>query len=387
MFLLNLIKGSLQDELDAFFQQLSSSPNHHLTVTKAAFSKARQYLNHTAFIELREALNKRIYDSTHTRTWHGFRLCAIDSSRHNLPNTPDIVETFGLQARCIKPQAKISQCFDVLNQLTLDIDIAPYHHSDREMAKTHLDRIHGNDLFIYDRGYPAFWFYALHKQHNKSFCMRVPSNGIYQYARQFSDSDDVDVLINLAANRDAKKECQQRDLPHQALPLRLIKVHLDTGEKEILITNLIDSNQYPTDVFKALYHLRWPIEEDFKTQKQTLQIERFSGKSVQTVLQDIHAKVLSKNIVQLFINEASVDLRSRYGHRQHEYRINRTRALSQSKHALAKILMGCKPVQIIRYLLNAFLTAVEPVRLNRRYPRKRPVGTRMAIAGTYKPVR
>lgn len=386
-FLLNLVKGSLQDELDGFFQQLGSPKRGGLSISKAAFTKARKYLKHSAFIELRDELNRRIYGTMTTRTWQGFRLCAIDGSRHNLPDTPEVRKAFGLQKRCIKPQAKISQCFDVLNQLTLDVEVAPYYASEREMAQKHISKLQGNDLFIYDRGYPAFWFYALHKQQSKDFCMRVPSNGIYKYARHFQSGNKNDVIIDLPPQRDAKKECKERGLPYDAIRLRLIKVHLPSGEKEILITTLLNKQQYPTKSFKALYNLRWPVEEDFKTLKQRLQIERFSGKSVHAVLQDIHAKVLSKNIIQLMINEASTAIEKEYGHRKHLYKINRTQAISNSKHALVKLIMGITPIRVIRYLLDIFLRVVEPVREGRRYARKGPVGTRMAIAGTYKPVR
>lgn len=386
-FLLNLVKGSLQDELDGFFQQIASSKKGNERISKAAFTKSRKYLKHSAFVELREELNRRIYSTKTMHTWEGFRLCAIDGSRLNLPNTPEVIKEFGLQKRCIKPQAKVSQCFDVLNQLTLDIEVAPYTTGEREIAQTHISKLTGNDLFIYDRGYPAFWFYALHQQQEKDFCMRLPSNGIYKYARNFQDGKENDIVIDLPPQRDAKRECKARGLPYDAIKLRLIKVILPSGEKEILITTLLDKRRYPTKVFKSLYHLRWPVEEDFKTVKQRLQIERFSGKSVHAVMQDIHAKVLSKNIIQLLINEASKEIETQYGHRKHRYRINRTEAISKSKHTLAKVIMGITPLRVIRYLLDTFLRVVEPIRNGRRYSRKRPVGTRMAVAGTYKPVR
>ena len=50
---------------------------------------------------------------------------------------------------------------------------------------------------------------------------------------------------------------------------------------------------------KELTFARWGIEEDYKTLKSRLQIEQFSGKKVQTVLQDIYATVIHKNIVAL----------------------------------------------------------------------------------------
>jgi hypothetical protein len=50
-FLMNMIKGSLQDELDYFFKAIHAEEISTRTVTKSAFSKARKKLHHQAFIE------------------------------------------------------------------------------------------------------------------------------------------------------------------------------------------------------------------------------------------------------------------------------------------------------------------------------------------------
>jgi len=49
-------------------------------------------------------------------------------------------------------------------------------------------------------------------------------------------------------------------LPTQSLRLRLIRVELEDGEVEVLITNLIDEEAFPANAFKELYHLRWGAE-------------------------------------------------------------------------------------------------------------------------------
>jgi hypothetical protein len=85
------------------------------------------------------------------------------------------------------------------------------------------------------------------------------------------------------------------------LKLRLIRVELDTGEVEILITSLLDQQVHPLDQFAELYHLRWPVEEDYKTMKHWIEIENFSGKSVLSIYQDFHAKVFSKNLTSALV--------------------------------------------------------------------------------------
>jgi hypothetical protein len=63
---------------------------------------------------------------------------------------------------------------------------------------------------------------------------------------------------------------------------------------------------YPTSIFADLYHQRWGVEEDYKVLKNRLNIKNFSSVSVEGVLQDMHAKLLTKNITACAIhNEAS----------------------------------------------------------------------------------
>ncbi|MDZ7698843.1 MAG: hypothetical protein U5R49_18595 [Deltaproteobacteria bacterium] len=49
----------------------------------------------------------------------------------------------------------------------------------------------------------------------------------------------------------------------EPLKLRLIRIQ-NEGQVQVLITSLIDTQIYPVEVFHDLYHLRWPVEEDYK---------------------------------------------------------------------------------------------------------------------------
>ncbi len=70
------------------------------------------------------------------------------------------------------------------------------------------------------------------------------------------------------------------------------------------MTSLMDRDQFPYEVFKDLYHQRWFVEEDYKLMKSRLEVENFSGLSVEAIKQDVHAKVLTKNIAAIAVYEA-----------------------------------------------------------------------------------
>lgn len=53
---------------------------------------------------------------------------------------------------------------------------------------------------------------------------------------------------------------------NQKIKIRVLIINLSTGEKEILITSLMDQDKYKYEIFKELYHLRWSGERTL-TQK------------------------------------------------------------------------------------------------------------------------
>ena len=78
-----------------------------------------------------------------------------------LPNHTSIIEEFGQhnfgpKADRPRSMAMGSMLYDVLNQVTIDAQIAPYAASERELLFKQLDKVKKGDLLLLDRGYPCF---------------------------------------------------------------------------------------------------------------------------------------------------------------------------------------------------------------------------------------
>ena len=74
--------------------------------------------------------------------------------------------------------------------------------------------------------------------------------------------------------------------------VRVVRVILNTGEMETLITNL-DEKEFHTNEFKKLYFMRWGVETAFDTLKNKLLIEKFSGRSPIAVMQEFYAMMFT----------------------------------------------------------------------------------------------
>jgi hypothetical protein len=54
--------------------------------------------------------------------------------------------------------------------------VKPNNTSEKQCTSERLIHACVNILILYDRGYPGFWLYALHKKLEQAFCMRTKTN-------------------------------------------------------------------------------------------------------------------------------------------------------------------------------------------------------------------
>ena len=387
-FLLSFLRGSYQNELDRFFNILNRSDTIKRVVSKAAFSKARMKLKYQAFIELNHKLNQFFENHFRLKTWRDFRLLAVDGSTVRLPHTEDIQNHFGVwtarQGRAC-PMARLSQLFDPLNKITVDAIISPKSQGERQLAANHLLHLMPNDLLLLDRGYPAWWLFALILSMDAQFCARISKK--WKIVQSFLASGEKQRIVWLTIPNTSVKPANDLGLDRQPLKLRLVRLGSE-DKPVVLITSLIDTHKYPYELLSDLYHLRWPVEEDYKAAKCRIELENFSGKSAASVYQDFHAKVVMKNIVSILALPVNDMLaKDTNATRKYDYQVNFTHALATAKNLMPLLFQRSKRKikLIIDSLFKLFDNTTEPIRPGRKYPRKHRVSSRKFYTN-YKPI-
>ena len=367
---MNLLKSSLQDELDNFFKNYKNLDFEKRIVSKAALCKARNNLSYSTFVELNQNLVDQFYSEVPYKKWKGFRLNTVDGSTLKLPNNKNVTDHFGRQTGKEVPQSRISSRYDVLNGVTIELIVKPIHADERKMAHEHLERVSAEDLLIYDRGYPCFSLFSAHRGNGSQFLMRLAKN-FSKETTAFEASGLRDDVITLIARRpETKQRCIDSGCSVEPFKIRLLKITLPGGNTEILATSLLEKNEFPYDDFMTLYALRWAVEEDYKTKKIWMEYENFSGKSVESIYQDIYAKLFVQNVAALISFSASVLVVEKYRDRKLDYKINRAHSLSKMKHCMAR-LSSRKAGKTIQSLIELFSLTVEPIRDDRSFERKK----------------
>jgi hypothetical protein len=388
IFLINFVHGSYQDELDKFFKTICRFDVAKRIVSKAALSKARMKLKFEAFVELNLHLVHYFEKYFRLRQWYGFRLLAIDGSTVRLPMTESIAEHFGVwngRQGAPSPMARVSQLFDVLNKISVDALIKPKSIGERELAAQHMINVMDNDLILLDRGYPAWWLFNLILSMDAQFCARVSCTK-WKVVRKFFHSGLPEKIIDLPVHPTSVAKCRQMGLDTTSLKLRLVRIE-NNESVAVLATSLIDTQQYPLDIFNELYHDRWPIEEDYKAIKCRMELENFTGKSALSVYQDFHAKVFAKNLVWMIAFSVQDRIDQDTCGKKHRYQINFTQAISKSKGVIALLFhdASSRIMHLIVDLQSIFQRTVEPVRPGRKYPRNHKARSRKFFL-QYKPI-
>lgn len=371
LFMTNIIKQTLQKELTKFIKTFGDKSSN---ITKSAFSQSRMKLKPEAFIELNNHLVNEFYTDNIIKKWNGFRLCAIDGSKLILPtHSKEIMEKFGtLSNGMVIPQAQISSCYDVLNEIILDTQLETLQVNEMNQAVRHLEKLSKGDLIIFDRGYAATWFYYMIKFNEIDFVNRLPK-GFRKDAENFrlSDSEDDIIEVDIPPQK-SRYGLQRHSLTKDKVgpfKLRLVKVILDTGEVEVLATTLLDKEKYPLEIFKDLYFKRWGIEINYNHLKSNIHVEEFTGLTEVAIRQDFYASTFINNLQSIIALDSKEEIDRENEDMKYEYKINRNLSLGFMKDRIVEILTSNNP-KYYEELKNLFKMNPNPIRKGRKNPRK-----------------
>jgi hypothetical protein len=367
---------SLQLVLNEFFVKLSVPS---VIVTASAFTQARAKLSHTAFIELNQkAVAETYYRDNDYKTWRGFRVLSVDGSKIILPNEDEIRKYFGVIRIADQdgnvggeyPAALASVLYDVLNNIALDALLSHAKAYEVNLAAEHLGFVKENDLLLFDRNYPSYLFLASLIQQNIDFLGRCSRSSFKEARMMFESGAEESKIAVLRPHHTKEKEIRALGLPEE-IKVRFVRAVLDNGEVEVLVTSLTDESLYPTNDFKELYNLRWGIETFYGTVKGRLDLENFTGKSVEAVRQDFYSTVFITGLESILTQDARESLSAKSSDNRCPQTVNKAVSFNTVKNYVIELFYKEQDTQVLSDKLTRLFMMNPICARERKVPRKK----------------
>jgi len=242
-------------------------------VSDAAFAKARQRMPSDFWVALFLLLGERFEDLyADVLRWGPFRLLALDGTRIDLPDWPDLRGHFGTASNSSgshNAQARLVLLQFPLARLPYAYTLAPVQLGESTLARQLLRGLRPQDLVLLDAGFRSYGVLAQIHQQGASFCLRLGQPLNLKVSKEFGSPDDVEVVWQ---PKDSRGRWRKEGLP-RSLTLRRLTYHANGFRPLQLLTNVLSPRDVSYERWwglcvseagavlgRGIYHWRWEIE-------------------------------------------------------------------------------------------------------------------------------
>ena len=366
-------KDCLDTEMRRLFREMRGDGP-----TKSAFVQQRAKLSENAMPSVFSRLN-RLFPPA--RTFNGVHIFAADGTDHNIPPDGKDSPSFILynSRKGGYHQNHVNTVYDVLENRYIDVLIQPRGEANETSALCEMVRrnpVRGECLYIMDRGFNCFNLMASIREAGSFFMIRAKDVGKGSTLDCFElpDKEEFDTRFTFYISKKKKGVFKKKPgfkyihpvtqrfdylgpgIPGDiyTLPVRLVKVRLEKGHYEYLITNLPE-DRFPAAVMKHLYHLRWSCEEAYFMLKYKANLVYHHSRKKEYIIQETYARLILYNLTSLLASCVTVEKKK---NRKYEYKVNMTQAFMSCRMCFS----GELPPALVEKELLRYLTPVRPGR-------------------------
>ena len=290
-----------------------------------AYCQARRRLP----LEVLEELNRQLAQavmkksqSCGTCRWKGHRVFTNDGSGFTMPDTPELVEHFGLQ------QNRKSGCGLPVCHLLFQVGpggaasraiCSPYRTGDMTNINQVQQTLGPGDIVLGDRLFSnwghlsllnqrgAFGLFKMHHSRKALFGKHQDYGPSRRFVKKLGRKDQLMEYLKPDQCPAWMSPGQFACMPRSILVRELqVKAKINGRRKTVtLVTTLLDPKKYPADELLDLLAQRWNIEVDLRHLKTTMGLDQVRCKTVAGVKKELQAYLLVYNIVRLVMLNAA----------------------------------------------------------------------------------
>jgi putative transposase len=275
-----------------------------------AYCTARSDLPEEALHVLMQATGKQVEDeSPESWLWQGRKVRVVDGSTVTLPDTPANQAAYPQQKSqkpgCGFPIARILVVFSLSVGTVLEAAIGKYQG--KQTGENSLFRgLHGTlaegDVVLADRYFSGWCDLALMKQRGVDVVVRKHQLRRTDFRTGKRLGKDDHLVVWARPQRPKWMSAEQYATLPAELTLREVRVRVaQRGMRTrslVVVTTLLDAQQYPSAEIALLYRRRWQAELHLRSIKAILQMDHLRCKTPERVRNEFHLHLVGYNLIR-----------------------------------------------------------------------------------------
>lgn len=281
-----------------------------------AYCQARKRLPEKFFAEAAREVGRSLESKVKDEwKWKQRRVLIYDGSTVSMPDTVENQQAWPQppqQAAGVGfPLARIAAFFSLSSGVVLDLAICPYFgkgHSEMGMLRQLWDVLRSGDILLADRYLCAYQEIHLLKQRGVDTVTRLHHCRKADFRRgiRLGKGDHL-VEWPRPSIRSMNRE-DFKKLPEQ-ITVRETRVRVEQPgfrtQGMIVVSTLLDAEQYSKEEIVELYRARWNCELDLRSLKQTLPMDILRCKTPELVRKEVWTHVLAYNLIRTVMAQAA----------------------------------------------------------------------------------
>jgi hypothetical protein len=282
-----------------------------------AYCTARERIPEEACLQLARETGRTVDEQAPPEwRWRSRRVLDVDGSTFTMPDTPENQAEYpqvpGQRRGCGFPIARIVVVFSLAVGTVLDAAIGKYQGKqtgENSLFRTLYGVLREGDVVLGDRYFSGWFDLALLLQRGVDSVVRKHQMRAtdFRTGKWLGPGDHLVRWTKPARPEWMSKE-QYASLPAE-LTLREVRVVVRQKgfrtKELIIVTTLLDSEQYPAEEIALLYRQRWQAELNLRSLKIVLQMDHLRCKTPHRVRNEFYMHLVAYNLIRQLLAVAA----------------------------------------------------------------------------------
>ena len=276
----------------------------------SAYCTARNDLPEEVVHELMRDTGKQVEDeSPHTWLWHGRKVRVVDGSTITMPDTPANQAAYpqmkAQKPGCGFPIARVLVIFSLSAGTVLEAAIGKYkgkQTGENSLFRRLYDALEEGDIILADRYFSGWSDVALPLGRGIDIVVRKHQGRAtdFRTGKRLGKNDHL--VFWTRPQRPKWMSAEQYATLPEELTLREVRICVvQRGLRTrslVVVTTLLDSEQYPPEEIALLYRRRWQAELHLRSLKTVLQMDHLRCKVPERVRNEFYMHMVGYNLIR-----------------------------------------------------------------------------------------